>query len=160
MNDELMSKIRDCLVITERAQNQLPPVTSYRHSFAARSEIWLKNFIRKATHWFTWEQVNFNSATHEALKQIHAALAQMEQKQFDLEAETTQLKTRLEKLLDEQRVCFKQLSLEVSEGLIVSDRTRRSIQLQLDQLSANLARMQALVQHVETEEIAASLVRR
>ncbi len=42
---------------------------------------------------------------------------------------------RVDLLIDEQRVCFKQLALEISETAIVSDRGKRSLQKQLDDLT-------------------------
>ena len=48
---------------------------SYRRGLPARVELWLKRQIKRAAHWFTWEQVNFNSAAHHALDAAHHALS-------------------------------------------------------------------------------------
>ena len=44
------------------------------------------------------------------------------------------LSNRDERLLDEQRVCLKQLSLEISEASMLFDRARRQIEARLDEL--------------------------
>jgi hypothetical protein len=62
------------LSTTARAWSRLPPVLTYRRGAFARIELWLKRLIRRASHWFTWEQVNFNSAAHNALGDARAAL--------------------------------------------------------------------------------------
>jgi hypothetical protein len=48
-----------------------------------------------------------------------------------------ELRRRDEHLLDEQRVCLKQLSLEISEASTLFDRARRQLESRLDQLESN-----------------------
>ncbi len=96
MFDELMNKIQNSLAVTKRTQNQLPPITSKRQGSLAHLEFWCKKQVRRITHWFTWEQVNFNAATHDALEQICVSIAQLEKQQADLRSETTQLNARLQ----------------------------------------------------------------
>jgi hypothetical protein len=67
------------LSVIERSWNRLPPITSYRHGRIAQLELWLKRFFRKVTYWFTWEQVNFNSATANSLKEVQSLLSAHEQ---------------------------------------------------------------------------------
>lgn len=74
---ELLKQIETQLVIAERARAELPPLTTSRSGLSARMELWLKRLFRRATHWYTWEQINFNSATQTMLMQIHVALAQL-----------------------------------------------------------------------------------
>lgn len=188
------------LATTARAWSRLPPMLSYRRGAAARLELWLKRLIARATRWFTWEQVNFNSAVHHALGDARAALLAHEQalarlqteivallraeaeadrtrvsaletRAAALQARLTQaearfesgaaqlrqtlaaglerlaetqlaeglhaeLRGRLDALLEEQRVCFKQLSLEAGEAAVTHDRARRRLEARLEALEA------------------------
>src|ERR687886_1143618 len=76
---EALARLQANLATTERAWSRLPPLLSYRRGAAARFELWLKRLVKRAAHWFTWEQVNFNSAVHHALGDARAALAAQEQ---------------------------------------------------------------------------------
>ncbi|MDT7689409.1 MAG: hypothetical protein QOE46_2168 [Acidobacteriota bacterium] len=199
------------LATTGRAWSRLPPLLTYRRGVAARLELWLKHLVKRAAHWFTWEQVNFNSAVHHALGDVRAALAahdralaRMREEQEELreelhgalrgqraeaeadreraaelqarlahaearfEASTAQLRQafaaglerlgealreeqsarnakraaelqaemreRVDGLLEEQRVCFKQLSLEAGEAAVMQDRARRQLEARIDAL--------------------------
>ena len=62
------------LTTTARAWDQLPPLISNRSGILARLELWVKRRLKTATHWFTWEQVNFNAAVHHALRDTLEAL--------------------------------------------------------------------------------------
>ena len=77
---DALARLQANLSTTERAWSRLPPLLSYRRGLAARLELWLKQQIKRAAHWFTWEQVNFNSAVHHALGDALAALAAHEQR--------------------------------------------------------------------------------
>jgi len=81
---------------TERAWSRLPPLMSYRSGAAARFELWLKRLVKRAAHWFTWEQVNFNSAVHHSLADAREALAAHEQVIERLRAEVASLHQSLE----------------------------------------------------------------
>src|SRR6266403_5978047 len=67
---EALTRLSQQLTVTGRAWNQLPPVFSNRRGALARIELWLKNKCKPLTRWFTWEQVNFNRAAHEALSDV------------------------------------------------------------------------------------------
>src|SRR5438270_2556325 len=71
---EALARLRANVATTERAWSRLPPLLSYRRGLPARVELWLKRRIKRAAHWFTWEQVNFNSAAHHALSDALDAL--------------------------------------------------------------------------------------
>jgi hypothetical protein len=165
---ESLSRMEANLATTARAYSKLPPVQSYRSGFAARLEIFLKKVVRRATRWFTWEQVNFNSGAHHAMLDAHAALAAHERTLVALKsdifavrdelrgalaqvradsawlaahrAETEALRVMIEevseRLTEEQRVCFRQLSLEVGETATGFDRARRLLEARLDELEA------------------------
>lgn len=231
---EALARLDANLATTGRAWSRLPPLLSYRRGAAARFEIWLKRLFKRAAHWFTWEQVNFNSAAHHALSDARSALAAHEQalaahsqrlaaheqalaqlqseilaalhtemesdraRVSELQARLAQAEARFESgvaqlrqafvaglerlaeaqrtsvaelreelheelhgelregqlseiraraaelhtemreradaLLEEQRVCFKQLSLEAGEAAVMHDRARRQLEARLDAL--------------------------
>ena len=190
------------LSVMARAWDRLPPVVSNRTGTLARLELWIKEKLRAAFRWFTWEQINFNSATYqtlleviEALKaydkhlaeirqaldaqhadlqqnldaqreelrqlsslttqieqvdrkhlaliaQLNARLEGVSQLAKDQHAETqarlaevtSEFRVRDEELTDEQRVCYKQLSLELSEARVLEDRARRELEARLTKL--------------------------
>lgn len=79
-------------------------------------------------------------------------LAQMRQEQCELrersaatETQLTQLgdlgselRERIQHLLDEQRVCLRQISLKTSEEAVLAERARRATELQLEELARRL----------------------
>jgi hypothetical protein len=220
---EALARMDANLATTARAWSRLPPLLSYRRGAAARFEIWVKGLVKRALHWFTWEQVNFNAAVHHALGDARAVLAAQEQalartreefqgelrvlradaeadrardaelqarlaraealvaeaqvrfesggaqlrqafavglerlaesqrataealrgelggRASELHAETNaraaelhaELRVRLDGMLEEQRVCFKQLSLEAGEAAVTHDRARRQLEARLE----------------------------
>jgi hypothetical protein len=236
---EALARMDANLATTGRAWSRLPPLLSYRRGAAARLELWLKRLVKRAAHWFTWEQVNFNSSVHHALGDARAALAahaqalaahaqalaahegaltrlrseilstlrdeadkdrarvaELEARFARLEARLAQaesrfeasgaqlrqafaaglerlaeaqrasaaelrgemraelrdvqlseiraraeelhaeLRERVDGLLGEQRVCFKQLSLEAGEAAVMHDRARRQLEARLEALEA------------------------
>ena len=54
-----------------------------------------------------------------------------------------ELRARDERLLDEQRVCFKQLSLETSETVVLQDRARRKAEALLEELTRRVERLES-----------------
>ncbi len=92
LDDGARARLEANLATTGRAWNKLPPLMSYRGGWLARLELWLKRQVKRATHWFTWEQVNFNSATHHALRDALAALSVYEQHIAALEREIALLR--------------------------------------------------------------------
>lgn len=234
-SSEALARMDANLATTGRAWSRLPPLLSHRRGAAARFELWFKRLVKRAAHWFTWEQVNFNSAVHHALGDARAVLAAQEQAltrareellgelhtlraeaeadrgraaelqarvaraeaqnaeaqaRFEsggaqlrqafaaglerlaeshrasaatlreelsgelgsrveaLHAETNaraaelhaELGARLDGLLEEQRVCFKQLSLEAGEAAVMHDRARRQLEARLETLEQNRER--------------------
>ena len=185
-----MARLETSLTITARTHDQLPPVTTYRSGLAARIELWIKRRLKRATHWFTWEQVNFNSSTHSALNHTLAILqtyeqrlanlqneldagaaakAELEARLIDLESSLASVEDRLEAmlaektaqiqsehrqriefLLNEQRLCFKQLALEISEAGVIADRAKRSMQLRLEELANRVDEMNSDQSRIST----------
>ncbi|HEX8502428.1 MAG TPA: hypothetical protein VF659_17730 [Pyrinomonadaceae bacterium] len=194
---EALARMDANLATTARAWSRLPPMLSYRRGAPARLELWLKGLVKRAAHWFTWEQVNFNSAAHHALLDARAALGAHEQALARLQSEIVtalraeleadrarvaglearlaqaeghldlsgarlqkalaaglermaeaqrgetaaraeelhaEVRARLDGLLEEQRVCFKQLSLEAGEAAVTLERTRRRLEARLGAL--------------------------
>ena len=199
------------LSVLARAWHRLPPLVSQREGSSARLELWLKGKLKRALRWITWEQVNFNAATHqtfldlietlgtheqrldvsqqellgelktlqvEITKELNSQRAELALRREQLErqqgeiigqraliiSQRSELETRIldfekalgvlqnsisedtqkwinsfredllkesrerdERLLDEQRVCFKQLSLELTESQVLQDRARREL---------------------------------
>ena len=78
---------------------------------------------------------------------MEAYRAQMEAEQRARSLEVTarltdlarELRERDGQRLEEQRVCFKQLSLEMSEAEVLLDRARRDIESRLDKLESSKA---------------------
>jgi hypothetical protein len=191
------------LSVMARAWDRLPPVVSNRTGTLVRLELWIKEKLRAAFRWFTWEQINFNSATYQTLLEVVESLKAYEQQFAELrhaldeqreaqreelqelssalsslttrieqidrqhltliaqlnarlegvsqltkdqhantQAETqarlaemmSESRVRDEQLIDEQRVCYKQLSLELSEARVLEDRARRELEARLARL--------------------------
>jgi chromosome segregation ATPase len=78
-NAESLNRLSAHLTTTTRAWDRLPPVCSNRTGIAARLELWIKARLKLLSRWFTWEQVNFNSAVHHALSDTLEALRSHEE---------------------------------------------------------------------------------
>jgi hypothetical protein len=155
---ESLALLNSYLTTTARAWDRLPPVVSNRSGLSAKIELWLKRHFKRATRWYAWEQVNFNAAVHHALRDLVPLLSTYEQeleklraqmaRQSDL-AETNnrladlvrELRERDEHLRDEQRICYKQLALERSEGAVLEDRARRKTEALLEELARRVEEM-------------------
>ena len=171
LSAENLSLIESYLTTTARAWDRVPPLVSNRSGSIARVELWLKRQLKRATHWFTWEQVNFNAAVHQSLRellpvmaaheqelqalraQLAAQFAAAETKLSELDTLSARTETRVEGLAnelserdahlrDEQRVCFKQLALETSEAAVLEDRVRRKHETLLDELQRRVAELE------------------
>jgi hypothetical protein len=91
VNRAAIESLKANLSVIQRSWNRLPPLTSYRRGWAADLELWCKRILKKASHWFTWEQVNFNSATSNSLQDVLAVLSEHEEV-------LAELKEQLEKI--------------------------------------------------------------
>jgi multidrug resistance efflux pump len=169
---ENLALINSYLTTKARAWDRLPPLVSNRSGLIARLELWLKRRLRAGTRWFTWEQVNFNAAVHHALRDVLQVLSAYEQELARLRAEIaaqrqtiealhrvhdaqkTQMEARLTEIVnelrkrdqhlrDEQRVCFKQLSLETAESAVLEDRARRKAEILLEELRSRIEHLEA-----------------
>jgi hypothetical protein len=84
---ESLSRLSAHLTTTGRAWDRLPPMYSNRKGGAARFELWIKARLKSMSRWFTWEQVNFNSAVHHALSETLQALSAYQQELAELGSE-------------------------------------------------------------------------
>jgi hypothetical protein len=91
-----LARIEADLSVTGRAWGLLPPLVSERRGAAARLELWVKRLVKRAAHWFTWEQVNFNAAVNDALLAAHALLSAQAK-------ELEELRARVESLAESGR---------------------------------------------------------
>jgi hypothetical protein len=89
-----LALIESHLTTTARAWDRLPPLLSNRSGFIARVELWLKRQLKRATHWYTWEQVNFNASVHHALRDLHTVLSAHEQELRKLRAQNAEATAR------------------------------------------------------------------
>jgi hypothetical protein len=131
---EARANVEANLAIIARAWDKLPPLTSYRRGWAARLELWIKQQVKRATHWFTWEQVNFNAAVHHALRDTLAALAALDAHERQLArmqndyAALLQSKTELESKLTALETRLASEGAEVREQMTASVvQTRREV---------------------------------
>jgi len=73
------------------------------------------------------------------LRSVAANVRGLQERAAALEAELAQEREsqgeRIQRLLDEQRVCIRQLSLQASEEAVLADRARRATELKLEELS-------------------------
>jgi DNA repair ATPase RecN len=71
--------------------------------------------------------------------ELRSAAANIRALQERAAALETALAERIQNLLDEQRVCIRQLSLQASEEAVLADRARRATELKLDELARRIA---------------------
>ncbi|MDT7541554.1 MAG: hypothetical protein QOE33_1458 [Acidobacteriota bacterium] len=94
----LLARIEADASVAARARDRLPPLMSDRQGWLARLELGLKRFARRATNWFTWEQINFNAATADALRAAHAMLSKQVEMESELRARLDALEAEVEEL--------------------------------------------------------------
>jgi|SRR6185437_6107182 len=108
-----LSLIESYLTTTARAWDRLPPLLSNRSGFAARVELWLKRQLKRATHWYTWEQVNFNASAHHALRDLHTVLSAQEQELRKLRAQVAESTARQTELNQSQATQLTELRADL-----------------------------------------------
>jgi hypothetical protein len=152
---DALSRMEANLSTTERAWNRLPPVLSNRGGWVARLELWVKRVIKRCLHWITWEQVNFNSSVHHALRDARAALAAHEQLIQQLSRAASESSAhgatlrQLKAEADGERARVDARLLELGSRLAASEsrleaqltRAHRQLSAGVEQLSANLVQL-------------------
>ena len=102
------------------------------------TEAWTEKFEKEQQAYRTeiGAQLNSQRALLESQRAETESQGRIQQAQLNARvAELVQeLSNRDERLLDEQRVCLKQLSLEISEASTLFERARRQIEARLDNL--------------------------
>jgi hypothetical protein len=93
---EALARIEAGIGVASRAWDRLPPVASERKGWRARLEIWIKRRLRRATNWFTWEQINFNAAMTDALRAALVLLREQERTETELRERINALDAELE----------------------------------------------------------------
>ena len=147
------------LSTTARAWSRLPPVMTYRRGALARFELWLKGLIKRAAHWFTWEQVNFNSAAHHALGDALAALSAHEQGLARAHADAASLRQALEAQQQAHGRALEQSLQQVLQPLQQSQQSLHSLQQaqqSLQQWQQSLQQAQQSLEHSLRRHIAES----
>src|SRR5438552_1001290 len=92
---ESLARLEAHLTTTSRAWDRLPPLFSSRSGIAARFELWIKARMKSLSRWFTWEQINFNSAAHHGLSDALEALRVHEEHLIKMQEELNQTKEAL-----------------------------------------------------------------
>ncbi len=95
---QALAQTQVSLAVAERAWNRLPPVMSDRSGSTARLELWTKRLIKRLTHWFTWEQVNFNAAVNKALRATSSVLTTHDKQHADMQLKLEELSAKIEEL--------------------------------------------------------------
>jgi hypothetical protein len=95
---DLLGRIESGAAVAARTWDRLPPVSSNRRGWRARLELGLKRLARRATNWFTWEQINFNAATADALRAAHALVKEQAEREGELRARLDALEAEVAEL--------------------------------------------------------------
>jgi hypothetical protein len=142
------------LTVMARAWDRLPPLVSNRSGVTARLELWIKSKLKAALRWITWEQVNFNGATHQTFLELIESLNSWEQ---HLIAVGNQLKSQLDTESSARREQFEgqQREIDAQRADLHSEiQTRRDLnarhqaavdsqQVELNRQRASLSTQQA-----------------
>src|SRR3954453_18604370 len=91
-------RIKAYLAATDRLRSSLPPVTTYRRGGMAKVELWFKGKIKRASRWFVFDQLSFNSTVHQILCELREGQIRQEKILSALESST-----QLECSREEQR---------------------------------------------------------
>jgi DNA repair exonuclease SbcCD ATPase subunit len=142
---ESLARLEAHLTTTSRAWDRLPPLVSNRSGVAARFELWIKARLKSLSRWFTWEQVNFNSAAHHGLSDALEALRAHEEQMIRMQAELNQAKEALreadltKQALSQTTEALRAESRQTTESLRVESRqTTESLRVESRQLTESL----------------------
>jgi hypothetical protein len=127
-------RIETYLSMTDRMRNNLPPVRTYRSGLLARIELWIKRQIKRSTHWFTLDQVNFNSAIHNILTELREVQSRHEEILSSLQEPAQR---ELVRFKEEQGLVNESLALQISESAVIIDRLRRNFEHRLGKIETS-----------------------
>src|SRR2546425_12883035 len=116
---ESLARLEAHLTTTSRAWDRLPPLFSNRSGIAARFELWIKARMKSLSRWFTWEQINFNSAAHHGLSDALEALRVHEEHLIKMQAELNQTKEALRAEFNQAMETLRSESRQTTEALRV-----------------------------------------
>ncbi len=131
-----LSQFNSHLTTTARTWDRLPPLVSNRSGSVARLELWLKRLLKRATRWFTWEQVNFNASVHHALSDLPPILHSYELELAKLREQIAQAETTRRAELEEYQAG---LTAQLEELRTQIENGRRAIETQRNVADARLA---------------------
>src|SRR5437016_13800920 len=114
---ESLARLEAHLSTTSRAWDRLPPLFSSRSGMAARFELWIKARLKSLSRWFTWEQINFNSAAHHGLSGALEALRAHEEQLIKMQAELNQTREALRSESNQTREALRSESNQTREAL-------------------------------------------
>ena len=135
---EKLALLNSYLTTTARAWDRLPPLVSNRSGLAARLELWLKRRLRAGTHWFTWEQVNFNAAVHHALRDMLQVLEAYEQELAKLRARIKAESEARQTELTTQLTQIAQIRAELATQRLATEAHRIQVDARLAELVSEL----------------------
>src|SRR5438552_341545 len=136
---ESLARLEAHLTTTSRAWDRLPPLFSSRSGIAARFELWIKARMKYLSHWFTWEQINFNASAHQGQSDALEALRVHEEHLIKMQEELNQTKEALRSESNQAREALGQTtealraeSRQTTEALRVESRqTTETLQTEL-----------------------------
>lgn len=131
-----LAQFNSHLTTTARTWDRLPPLVSNRSGSIARIELWLKRLLKRATRWFTWEQVNFNASVHQALGDLPAVFNSYELELARLREQLAQAETTRRAELEEYQAG---LTAQIEELRTQIETGRHSLETQGSQADARLA---------------------
>jgi hypothetical protein len=97
-------RINTYLETTDRLRRSLPPIRSDRRGLPAKIEIWIKARIERAMRWFVFDQVNFNSAVHQILRELREVEVRQQKTLVALTELQSSIKDEVDRQGQEQRL--------------------------------------------------------
>lgn len=129
------------LIVLARAWDRLPPLVTNRSGMSARLELWIKSKLKTALRWLTWEQINFNAATHRTFLELIESLTAYEQ---ELHRVHHQLKKQLTASREEQQ-------LEIDSQRAVLQTQRDELLKEIQNRRSQLVQQQAALDSLQLE---------
>jgi hypothetical protein len=139
---ENLALINSHLTTTGRAWDRLPPLVSNRSGTAARLELWLKRQFKRATRWYSWEQVNFNAAVHQALRDLLPLLSALQNEIVRLRADLLASETRRKELEAQLQTQSDALKMEIAANHHIVELQKNQTEHKLVTLEDRLALLQ------------------